>query len=232
MNKRSLLRVLAAIAVGLLLWRLPVTPALAAAVGWIQSLGALGWLLFILLYLLATVLLVPGVVLTLAAGFTWGLLGGTLLVSAGSVLGAGAAFLLGRHLVREWVLTQLASRPVFARIDRALGEKGFRIVLLTRLSPLFPFSLLNYACGLSAVSFRDYISASWIGMLPGTVLYVYAGTLLGGLGELAGGPAPDKSLPFRLLGWAGLAVTLLITVWITRIAQRALSQEGVAADAH
>src|SRR5262249_61840093 len=129
----------------------------------------------------ATVFAVPGSLITLGAGAAFGLIRGTLAVSAGSTLGAAAAFLLGRTLARGWVEHKVANKPRFRALDQAIGAEGFKIVLLLRLSPVFPFNVLNYALGLTRVSFRSYLVASWIGMLPGTVMYVYLGAALGSL---------------------------------------------------
>ncbi|MBI1839465.1 MAG: TVP38/TMEM64 family protein, partial [Verrucomicrobia bacterium] len=154
----------------------------------VQSLEGLGWvgmLGFIGLYIAACVLLVPGSILTLGAGSVFGIARGTLLVSVASTLGAICAFLVGRHLARDWVRRKLASHPKFQAIDQAVASEGWKVVGLTRLSPVFPFVLLNYAYGLTSVSLRDYWLASWVGMLPGTILYVYLGSLAHDVASLA-----------------------------------------------
>ena len=104
-----------------------------------------------------------------------------------------------------------------------MGTSGFKIVVLLRLSPVLPFSALNYALGLTRVSLRDYVLGSWIGMLPGTVLYVYLGSLVTSASELAGGGRPDAGPWGRVLYWGGLAATLIVTVVVTRVAKRALA---------
>ena len=148
---------------------------------------------------------------------------GSLIVSAGATLGATAAFLVGRHLTRRWVEEWLKRFPRFAAVERAVAREGWKVVLLTRLSPVFPFIFLNYAFGLTQVSLRDYLVASWIGMLPGTVLYVYLGTISGAVVDAAGGRAASVA-PAR---WAmlgiGLVSTLAVTLLITRLARQALN---------
>src|SRR5690606_8718943 len=144
----------------------------------------LSWLAFIATYIVAAVLVVPGSVLTLGAGFVFGLPLGIVLVSVGSVLGAAAAFLVGRFFARDWVADRVARLPRFRALDSATRHDGFVIVCLARLSPLFPFNLLNYGLGLTGVRFRDYFFATWIGMLPATTLYVYVGTLAKDLTDL------------------------------------------------
>ena len=156
---------------------LPLLDWLDAGVAWIAANRGLSWAVYVCVYILATVLLVPGSLITLVAGFVFGLPLGVVLVSAGSVLGASSAFLIGRFFVRDWAERRIERLPRFSALDSAVGEQGFTIVLLARLSPLFPFNLLNYGLGVSSVSFRDYFLASWIGMLPATVLYVISAPL-------------------------------------------------------
>ena len=202
---------------------LPVREWLTAALIWTESHRYLAWVLFIVMYLIATVLVIPGTILTLSAGFAFGVPVGAMLVSVGSLAGACAAFLVGRFLAREWVAGRIAKWRTFNALDKAAGQEGFVVVLLARLSPLFPFNLLNYAFGLTAVRFRDYLFASWIGMAPAIVLYVYIGSAAQSLTELADGPV-DAGLSGTALFAAGLAATLILTVFITRKATRVLAQ--------
>jgi len=113
-----------------------------------------------------------GSALTLGAGILFGVLRGSIIVSIAATLGATAAFLIARYVAREWVARKIAAHPKFAAVDQAVASEGWKMVGLIRLSPIFPFSLMNYAFGLTRVSLRDYFFASWIGMLPGTVMYV------------------------------------------------------------
>src|SRR2546428_9111738 len=138
---------------------------LASFLEWVQGIGPWGAVLFGAVYVPAAVLLVPGSLLTLGTGFVFGLAKGTVIVSLGSTAGAAAAFLVGRTLAHDWVARRTAGRPRLAAIGRAVEIEGFKIVLLTRLSPVLPFNLLNYAFGLTAVPFRTYVVASWVGML-------------------------------------------------------------------
>lgn len=195
---------------------------LAEAMAWVDRQGAAGVAAYVALYILATVLFAPGSVLTLGAGAVWGLLKGFLVVSAASTLGATAAFLVGRHLAREMVARKVEGNPRFKAIDEAVGREGWKIVGLTRLSPVFPFNLLNYAYGLTRVGLRDYFLASWIGMIPGTFLYVYLGTVAGDLATLGKGGGERTPAEWALLG-VGLAATVAVTVVVTRIARKALA---------
>lgn len=192
-------------------------------VEWIRGAGAAGVGVFAAAYVTATALLLPGSVLTLGAGFAYGPIVGTLLVSPISILAATVSFLLARFVARGWVSRKVARDPRFSAIDAAVGTSGFKIVALLRLSPVLPFSALNYALGLTRVSLRDYVLGSWLGMLPGTVLYVYLGSLVTSASELASGSRPDAGPWGRVLYWGGLAATLLVTVVLTRVAKRALA---------
>ncbi len=202
---------------------LPIREWLSVAIVWIESHRSLAWILYIAAYITATVLVIPGTIPTLAAGFVFGLPVGVMLVMAGSVAGAAAAFLVGRFLARDWVEQRVRKLPRFNALDKATRHEGFLIVLLARLSPLFPFNLLNYAFALTAVRFRDYVLASWIGMAPATVLYVYFGSIAKDLAELIAGNI-EGGVAGRVLLIVGLSATLILTVFITRKATRTLAQ--------
>ncbi len=203
---------------------LPVEERAVQLVEWFRGAGALGAGVFALAYLLATLYLLPGAILTLGAGFAYGPLWGTLLVSPVSVAAATMAFLMGRSLARRWVARRLEGHSRFAAIDRAVGENGFKVVFLLRLSPVLPFNLLNYALGLTRVRLRDYVAASLPGMLPGTLLYVYLGSLATSAGDLANGRGSAAGGWSRIFYWGGLMATILVTMLITRIARRALER--------
>ena len=210
----------AAVAVALVacLFLFDVRALLRETLAAIEGLGPWGPVLFVLLYIVAAVLFVPGSALTLGAGALFGVGLGSVLVSLGATLGATAAFLVGRYFARDWVAKKIEGNTAFAAIDRAVAAEGWKIVGLTRLSPAFPFSLLNYAFGLTRVSLRDYVLASWIGMMPGTVMYVYLGSLARAAGDRQRTPGEWALLAL------GLAATIAVTVFITRIARAALAK--------
>ena len=220
---------LAAVAAGLAaaVWLLPIKGYLDAVLAWVAGLGFWGPAVVVGIYIVSCVLFLPGSVLTLGAGFLFGVVKGTAVVSAGSTLGASAAFLVGRSIARGWVARKVAGNQKFAAIDDAVGHHGFKIVLLTRLSPIFPFNFLNYAYGLTGVRFWHYVLASWIGMLPGTVMYVYLGyaarRVAASLTEATGGPA-ERTLAQQVFFWAGLAIAIAVAALVTRIARRALRE--------
>jgi len=222
---RGLARALAAIAaLGalLLLGRLAGAqiPRFAA---WVDGLGAFGPAAFIAGYAAAVVAFAPASLLTLAAGAIFGVARGTLYVFAAASLGACLAFLVARHAARAWVERRIAGDARFAAIDRAIEREGRRIVFLLRLSPAFPFNLLNYALGLTSVRFADYAVAC-LGMLPGTLGYVYLGSLLGDVAAAVGGASPQRGPVQQALFAAGLVATIAVTVLVTRTARRALAE--------
>lgn len=189
---------------------------------WVGEQGAVGLFVFVAGYALATVLAVPGSILTLAAGAIFGIGQGTALVFAGAMLGSTAAFLIARYLARPMVERRVASDPRFQRIDRAVAGQGWKIVGLLRLSPLLPFNLLNYSLGLTGVSLRDYVIGGF-GMLPGTLLYVYSGKVAGELAVLAGDEAVSRGPGYFLMLGVGLLATIVVSVWVGRIAGAALA---------
>ena len=192
---------------------------LQSAIDWVDRLGTVGFLVFIAIYILATIFLLSGAVLTLGAGTIFGVVKGSILVSVASTLAATVAFLIGRYLARDWVAKQIENQPKFKAIDAATEREGWKIVGLTRLSPVFPFVFLNYAFGLTKVSLQDYVIASWIGMMPGTIMYVYLGSI--GQAASGGGKTPAEWALFVV----GLLATVAVTVYVTKIAQKALNSE-------
>ena len=192
--------------------------------GWVDGLGVWGPVVFVAGYVAATVAFVPGLVLTMAAGAIFGLAQGTLLVFIGASLGATSAFLIARYLARDSIEKKLESKPRFAAIDRAVGREGLKVTLLLRLSPAFPFNLLNYALGLTKVRLLDYVVAC-VGMLPGSFLYVYLGSAIGSIAAIAAGERGEADTAKLALLIVGLAATAVVTVLVTRIARRALARE-------
>jgi uncharacterized membrane protein YdjX (TVP38/TMEM64 family) len=190
---------------------------------WVNGLGVWGPIVFIVGYATAAVAFVPGSLLTLAAGAIFGLGKGVLYVFIAAVIGSSAAFLVSRHVARAAIERRLTGNARFAAIDRAVGAQGRKIVFLLRLSPVFPFNVLNYALGLTNVRFADYLAASF-GMLPGTLLYVYYGKLAGDVAALAGGAAVEKDTGYYTVVILGLAATVIVTTLVTRIARRALKE--------
>ena len=190
---------------------------------WVDSLGPWGPVVFILGYATAVVALVPAVLLTLAAGAIFGVVWGVVWVFIAAVIGSAAAFLVSRYVARDLVARRLAENPRFAAVDRAVGREGRKIVFLLRLSPLFPFVLLNYALGLTTVRFADYLLAA-VGMIPGTILYVYYGKLAGDVAALAGGAPVARGPGYWLVLVLGLVASVLVATLVGRTAKRALAE--------
>ncbi len=230
-NLSKRLAIVATIAVTIVVlkqWNVPMLlqESLQNALTWVESLGAIAPIAFIVLYNVATVLLIPGSVLTLGSGVLFGLWWGSLVVFVAATLGATLAFWIGRNVARDWVSQKISAYPKFEAIDKAVAKEGFKIVLLTRLSPLFPFNLLNYAFGITQVSLKDYVLGS-VGMIPGTILYVYIGSLLGSVAQL-GMKGQTLDPQTQMLQWVtkivGFIATIAVTVYITRIAKKALDE--------
>ncbi len=195
---------------------------LAAALAWTAAAGPVGQAAFIGLYVLACVAFLPGSVLTLGAGAAFGLGKGFVLVSIGSTVGAAASFIVGRYFLRDWVSKRLKKVPAFEAVAGAVGQEGWKVVFLTRLSPVLPFNLLNYGYGLTTVGLGEYTLASWIGMMPGTFLYVSLGAAAG---EAARGGSRARTPAEWALYAGGLAATAVAAWLVGRTAKRALAHK-------
>ena len=201
-----------------LLRQLPMQEAVSRVEGILRELGPWAPIGLGVVYILATVLLAPASVLTLAAGALFGLWTGFVTVSLASTTGATFAFLIARYLARTRVERLIAGRPALRAIDRAIAEGGWRIVALLRLSPAVPFNIQNYFYGLTPIRLRPYVLASWIAMMPGTFMYVYIGHFTG---EAVGRRSGRSPMEWALLV-VGLIATVVVTVYITRLARMQL----------
>ncbi|MCA9067502.1 MAG: TVP38/TMEM64 family protein, partial [Planctomycetaceae bacterium] len=186
----------------------------------VRKWGMWGPVVFGVIYAVAVVFLVPASLLTLAAGAIFGLFQGTLIVSLSSTTGVALAFLIARYLARERVHRRVQQSPRLAAVDRAIGEQGWKIVALMRLSPAVPFTLQNYLYGVTAIRFWPCVLTSWVTMLPGTFMYVYFGSL--GSQAVAGGET--SPLEWTLRG-VGLLATVVVTIYLTRLAKRAMQDK-------
>lgn len=240
MLRNRQLKTVAWVVIGAIAFLLVASPALAQGTGssagfnpqdllrhalqWIESLGIIGGIAFIAIYIIATVAFLPGSILTLGAGVVFGVVLGAVYVFVGATLGAIAAFLVGRYLARGWISKKIAGNQKFAAIDKAVAQEGFKIVLLTRLSPVFPFNLLNYAFGITGVSLKDYALGS-VGMIPGTIMYVYIGSLAGDLARIGADSQPTNPTVQWAIRIIGFIATVAVTVYVTRIARQALAEK-------
>ena len=202
-------------------WLLPLAGWTTRLAEYAAETGPTGVIVFFTVYVVSTVALLPGAILTLAAGFAYGPGWGLAIASPASVAGATCAFILGRTVLRGWAQRQVERSPRMGAIDAAVEREGFKLVLLLRLSPLFPFNVLNYALSLTRVSLGRYVLASAIGMLPGTALYVYLGSLAPAAAALSSATR-GGSTPRTTLYVAGLVATVAVVVIATRAARRAL----------
>jgi uncharacterized membrane protein YdjX (TVP38/TMEM64 family) len=223
---RLVVLILIVIALFLAMRFLPVQQWLRSFSDWVGEMGAAGIFIFIVVYALATVLMAPGSILTIGAGFAFGLWKGFLAVSAGATLGASLAFLVARFIAREKIEAIAQRNEKFRNLDRVIGEHGAKLIFLLRLSPVIPFNVSNYFYGLTAVRFWPYVLASWIGMMPGTFLYVYIGTAgKAAVAAAAGGEAVKHGWQYWTFLGVGLVATVIVTIWVTKIAHDALKSQ-------
>jgi uncharacterized membrane protein YdjX (TVP38/TMEM64 family) len=232
-RKKAILRliILAVILVALFLAMkfLPVQGWLRNFSAGVGHMGVTGIFIFIGIYAVATVLLAPGSILTIGAGFAFGLWKGFLAVSAGSTLGAALAFLIARFIARGRVEAIAKGNDKFRRIDNAIGKEGVKLIFLLRLSPVIPFNLSNYFYGLTSVKFWQYVLTSWVGMIPGTLLYVYIGAASkAAVSAASGSEAVKHGWQYWAFTSVGFAATVIVTIWITKIARDALRKSEVA----
>ena len=222
-------------------WKLIVLPIFVAAVAvaakyfgiqegvrrilqYIHDLGPWAPLAYMLFYALACIFAIPGSLLSLAGGFLFGLGAGILFVSAGATLGATLAFVVGRYLLRGWIVEKVGNNLKFQALDEAVAREGWKIVLLVRLCPIFPFPVTNYGFGITRVPLKQYVLASWIGMLPAMVVLVYIGSLASSLASLGAGGHTRTPLEWTLYA-VGLIMAIVVVIYITRLAKRALQEK-------
>ncbi len=203
---------------------LPIGQWVKGFTGWVRHLGVAGAFVFIGVYMVATVLFLPGAVFTIAAGLVYGIVGGTAVALVGATLGAALAFLAGRYLLRKRIESFAKKNQKFGAIDEAIGEQGWKIVGLLRLSPLIPFNVSNYFYGVTSIGFWPYLLASFFGMMPGTLLYAYLGAI-GQAGLGGGGKKGHSPLEWTFLG-IGLLATIAVTVFVSHLAKKALKDKG------
>ena len=220
-----ILLVLIVVALLILSAVLPVKDWIRAFINWVQELGPIGVVVFVVAYALATVLFLPGWIFTVGAGLVYGIVGGTLVALTGAVIGATLAFIVARYLVRKNIEEYTKKNARFKAIDEAIGKNGWKIIGLLRLSPLIPFNLSNYFYGITSVSLKAYVAVSAIGMIPGTLLYAYLGAI--GKAGISGEKTQHSGAQYILLG-VGLVATIAVTILVSRIAKNALKKSGAA----
>ncbi|MEE9375691.1 MAG: TVP38/TMEM64 family protein [Rhizobiaceae bacterium] len=202
---------------------LPIKEWLSNFQAWVQGYGSLGWFIFIIVYALTSFLLIPGSILSIGAGVAYGLWAFPLVI-IGAVLGSAISFLAARYIFHDKVQAKVAEYPRFNAVNEAIRDEGWKVVFLLRLSPALPFSLQNWFLGLTPVGFWPSQIATFFGIMPGTLLYIWVASLGG---EAAAGGMQDSSMA-RYLGLAlGLLATIIVTVIVTRKAQKKLKEFAV-----
>lgn len=209
------------VALFLLFRALPVKEWLVSFQQYVKGLGFAGYVLYAVVYAVCCVLFVPASVLTLGAGAIYGLGTGTAVVLVGATLGATLSFLLARTVMRKRIEGMTSGNAKFRALDRAIGKEGAKIVFLVRLAPVFPFTYINYAFGLTGVKTLPYVVASFFGMIPGTFAYVYLGS------AAAGAASGEADTTKKIVQIAGAAVALVVTIFVARVATKAIKTAGV-----
>ncbi|HEX2123898.1 MAG TPA: VTT domain-containing protein [Thermoanaerobaculia bacterium] len=197
---------------------LPVAEWLAAFQTWVRGAGALGYVLYALVYVVCCVLVVPALALTLGAGAIFGFVAGSIIVLIGATLGATAAFLLARTVLRHRIERMTAGNEKFRALDRAITREGTKIMWLVRLSGFPPFTWVNYAFGLTGIHLTPFVVTTFFGIIPGTLAFTWAG---------AAGAAALSGTGNRILLIVTAAGAVLVSVFIARVALRAIRRAGV-----
>lgn len=220
---RVILAVLALAAIIVLFRVLPVADWLRHFQAWIRGIGPIGYVIYALVYAVCVVLFVPASILTLGAGAIFGVVAGTIVVVIGATLGATLAFLLARTVLRRKIERMTANNAKFRALDRAIASEGSKIVLLIRLAPVFPFTYINYAFGLTGIRLLPYVLATFIGIIPGTFAFVY-------LGSAAASVATERTgLVVKI---AGAMLALIASIFVGRVAMKAIRRAGVEEAPH
>jgi len=200
---------------------LPVSDWLRAFQAYVKNLGALGYVLYVVVYAICVVAFIPASILTLGAGAIFGFVGGTIVVVIGATIGATLAFLLARTVMRKRIEKMTASNAKFRALDRAIANDGMKIVFLVRLAVVFPFTWVNYAFGLTAIPLWRYVLATLLGIIPATAAFVFASS------AAAKAATGETSNITKIVYIAGGVAAIIASVLIGRIATRAIRRAGV-----
>jgi uncharacterized membrane protein YdjX (TVP38/TMEM64 family) len=197
---------------------LPIGAYLTQFQNYVRGAGAIGYVLYALGYGVVA-LVFPGSVLTIGAGAIFGVIGGSIVVACGATMAATIAFILARTVLRKRIERTTANNPKFAAVDRAIAREGIKIVFIVRLAAVFPFTIVNYAFGLTGISLGQYVIATAIGILPGTIAFVYIGA--------AGAAVATADRTKLIFTTIGLAIALAVSIFVARIAHAAIRRAGV-----
>lgn len=214
--------VLLVIAAIVVLFRvLPVATWLRTFQTYVRGLGALGYVVYIVVYAICVVAFIPASILTLGAGAIFGFVGGTIVVVIGATIGATLAFLLARTVMRKRIVKMTESNAKFRALDRAIANEGMKIVFLVRLAVVFPFTYINYAFGLTAIPLWRYVLATFLGIIPATAAFVFASS------AATRAATTSTSSITKIVYISGGVVAIIVSVLIGRIATRAIKRAGV-----
>lgn len=218
-SKRFWLLVIGGVLLAILASQVPLLDWFAAIKKWFSPLGFVRVPVFVFIYLIATILGLPNIVLVLVSGALFGFVNGLVAASIADTLGAIACFVLGRTIARDRVAKWLKKNPQLTNLDQVVGQKGWKILLLTRLSPLVPSSVLNYGFSCTKVRFWQYCFFSWLGMLPVLALYVYLGAF--GVALLRSGMTPGK----LMMQAVGAVLAIAAAFYTTRLVRKNLNPQ-------
>ncbi|HEX3067202.1 MAG TPA: VTT domain-containing protein [Thermoanaerobaculia bacterium] len=221
MSKKIIIAILILAALIVAFRVLPVSDWLRHFQTYVRGLGTLGYVVYVIVYAVCVVAFIPASILTLGAGAIFGFAGGTIVVVIGATLGAALSFLLARTVMRKRVESMTATNAKFRALDRAIARDGTKIVVLTRLAVVFPFTWLNYAFGLTAIPLWPYVGATFIGIIPATAAFVFAGS------AATTAATTQASLITKTVYIAGGVIALAVSVFIGRIASRAIKRAGI-----
>jgi len=200
---------------------LPVATWLRTFQTYVRGLGAIGYVVYIVVYAICIVAFVPASILTLGAGAIFGFVGGTIVVVIGATIGATLAFLLARTVMRKRIEAMTAKSAKFRALDRAIAKEGMKIVFLVRLAVVFPFTYINYAFGLTAIPLWRYVFATFIGIIPATAAFVFASS------AATSAATTSTSTVTKIVYIAGGVIAIIVSVLIGRIATKAIRRAGV-----
>lgn len=200
---------------------LPIAHWLRSFQAYVRELGPIGYIVYAIVYAVCVAVAIPASILTVGAGAIFGFVPGTIVVLFGATIGATLAFLLARTVLRKRVEAMTTGNPKFAALDRAIAEKGARIVLLVRLAVVFPFTYVNYAFGLTAIRLVPYVVATFIGIIPATTAFVFASS------AATSAATAEASAIRRIIYIAGAVAAIVASAYVGRVATRAIKRAGV-----
>jgi uncharacterized membrane protein YdjX (TVP38/TMEM64 family) len=207
---------------------LPVESIISAIQNWAEVNESSAVLIVAACIALGTLIFLPTSLITMLAGFLFGLAPGFLVAWIGGMIASVIAFWISRSFARSWIERKIQRNTIFIAIDRAIQRKGFLVVLLTRLVMVLPYPALNYSHGLTGVSLKDYLAATAIGAIPPVFLFTYLGTTVSDIAAIINGEVRLEGADM-LIGLGALAIVVGIVLVIVRVAGKILREELISA---